>query len=140
MKRSDHRKLRRRKRRIERRLERRNWPAQSRPMFRSRNLRYEVSERIRATVPGGIGAIHVMACRLGLDRAINRSLSLFKRHLPYFESDHVLNIAYNVLAGGTRLEGVRGSSMPCFIRKPWGVSDSKGSWPVIILKRVTPRE
>jgi hypothetical protein len=75
-------------------------------MFHGRNLRYEVSERIRATVPGGIGAIHVMARRLGLDRAINRSLSLFKRHLPYFESDHVLNIAYNVLAGGTRLEDI----------------------------------
>jgi hypothetical protein len=75
-------------------------------MFRSRNLRYEVSERIRATVPGGVGAIHMMACRLGLDAAINRSFSLFKRHLPYFESDHVLNIAYNVLAGGTKLEDI----------------------------------
>jgi len=75
-------------------------------MFRARNLRYEVSERIRATVPGGIGAIHVMAHRLGLDKAINASLSVFKRHLPYFESDHVLNIAYNVLAGGTKLEDI----------------------------------
>jgi hypothetical protein len=106
VKESDHKKLRGRKQRIERRLQRRNWPEQRRPMFQGRNLRYEVSERIRATVPGGIGAIHVMACRLGLDKAINRSLSLFKRHLPYFESDHVLNIAYNVLAGGTKLEDI----------------------------------
>ena len=32
--------------------------------------------------------------------------ALFRRrsHLPYFESDHVLNIAYNLLAGGSRLE------------------------------------
>jgi hypothetical protein len=29
---------------------------------------------------------------------------LLKRHLPYFESDHVLNMAYNLLAGGSRLE------------------------------------
>jgi Transposase DDE domain group 1 len=27
-------------------------------------------------------------------------------HLPYHESDHVLNIAYNLLCGGTRLEDV----------------------------------
>ena len=27
-----------------------------------------------------------------------------KVHLPYHESDHVLNIADNLLAGGTRLE------------------------------------
>jgi hypothetical protein len=102
----NHKKLRRRKERIERRLRRRNWPEQRRPMFKARNLRYEVSDRIRATVPGGIGAIHVMAGRLGLDKAINGSLSVFKRHLPYFESDHVLNMAYNVLAGGTKLEDI----------------------------------
>ena len=31
---------------------------------------------------------------------------MLKRHLPYHESDHVLNIAYNVIAGGTRLEDI----------------------------------
>jgi hypothetical protein len=29
---------------------------------------------------------------------------VLKFHFPYHESDHVLNIAYNILAGGTRLE------------------------------------
>jgi hypothetical protein len=29
---------------------------------------------------------------------------LLKRHLPYHESDHVLNLAYNILAGGQRIE------------------------------------
>jgi hypothetical protein len=42
--------------------------------------------------------------RLGLDQAINERLDLLKVHLPYHESDHVLNIAYNLLAGNTRLE------------------------------------
>ena len=42
--------------------------------------------------------------RLGLDREINDRLGLLTVHLPYHESDHVLNIAYNLLAGGTRLE------------------------------------
>jgi hypothetical protein len=27
-------------------------------------------------------------------------------HLPYHESDHVLNLAYNVICGGTRLEDI----------------------------------
>jgi hypothetical protein len=31
---------------------------------------------------------------------------LLKVHLPYHESDHVLNIAYNLLAGGVRLEDI----------------------------------
>ncbi len=106
MTRENHKKLGRRKRGIERRLRRRNFTDQRRPMFKARKLRYEVSDRVRATVPGGLGAIHVMARRLGLDQAINASLSVFKRHLPYFESDHVLNIAYNVLAGGGKLEDI----------------------------------
>jgi len=41
---------------------------------------------------------------LGLDREINDRLGLLKVHLLYHESDHVLNIAYNVHAGGTMLE------------------------------------
>ena len=45
-----------------------------------------------------------MAQRLGLVRDLNDNLHLLKRHQPYFESDHVLNIAYNLLAGGSRLE------------------------------------
>src|SRR5262249_47266929 len=35
---------------------------------------------------------------------IDRKLHLLKRHLPYHESDHVLNIAFNILAGGRRIE------------------------------------
>ena len=33
-------------------------------------------------------------------------LELLKVHLPYHESDHVLNLAYNILAGGQRLEDI----------------------------------
>jgi hypothetical protein len=44
--------------------------------------------------------------RLGLVEAINKDLHLLKVHLPYHESDHVLNIAYNILAGGTCLVDV----------------------------------
>ena len=43
-------------------------------------------------------------CRIGLIHDIDHNLHLFKRHLPYHESDHVLNIAFNILAGGKRIE------------------------------------
>ena len=48
--------------------------------------------------------MHLVAQKLGLAEAIDENLHLLKIHLPYHESDHVLNIAYNLLAGGTCLE------------------------------------
>src|SRR3954470_8296467 len=75
-------------------------------MVAASNVRYEIADRTRAIAPGGIGAIHLMARKLGLIADIDGHLHLLKRHLPYFESDHVLNIAYNLLAGGSRLEHI----------------------------------
>lgn len=37
---------------------------------------------------------------------INAKVKLPKVHVPYHESDHVLNIAYNILVGGIRLEDI----------------------------------
>ena len=73
-------------------------------MMTASNIHYELADRTRATAHGGIGAIHLLARKLGLDQAINAGLGLLKVHLPYHDSDHVLNIAYNLLAGGTCLE------------------------------------
>jgi len=53
---------------------------------------------------GGIGVIRELVQRIGLVREIDDRLDLFKRHLPYRESDHILNVAYNILCGGGRLE------------------------------------
>ena len=36
----------------------------------------------------------------------NTRLELLKRYLPYHESDHILNIAYNYLAGGSCLQDI----------------------------------
>jgi hypothetical protein len=41
-----------------------------------------------------------------LAQEIDSSLSLLKLHKPYYESDHVLNIAYNALCGGQRLQDI----------------------------------
>jgi hypothetical protein len=94
----------RRKQRIIRRLDKNDnrgcdWPAMT-----ASNIHYEIADRIRATAHGGIGTIHLLAKKLGLDQAIDAHLGLLKIHLPYHDSDHVLNIAYNLLAGGTCLE------------------------------------
>jgi Transposase DDE domain group 1 len=92
------------KRRIERRLDKNNTRGAERPMLTASNIRYELADRTRAISAGGIGLIHLLVKTLGLDDAINRSVKLLKLNMPYHESDHVLNIAYNVLAGGTCLE------------------------------------
>jgi hypothetical protein len=73
-------------------------------MMMAANIHYELAERVAGLAPGGIGAIHLLARRIGLIRNIDARLHLLKRHLPYHESDHVLNIAYNIFAGGKRLE------------------------------------
>ena len=70
------------------------------PQFRASNIHYEVSERVGAITCGGIGAFHTLAKGLGLIDAIDKHLHLLKIHLPYHESDHVLNFAYNSLCGG----------------------------------------
>jgi hypothetical protein len=93
-----------RKRRIERRIENQPGVERHQPMMTASNIHYEISDRIKAVSPGGLGAIHLMAQKLGLVQDINDNLHLLKRHQPYFESDHVLNIAYNLLAGGSRIE------------------------------------
>jgi len=48
----------------------------------------------------------MLAHQLGLPQAIDQRLHLLKVHLPYHESDHVLNIAYNALCHGTRLQDI----------------------------------
>jgi hypothetical protein len=73
-------------------------------MITAANLHYELGERVQGLAPGGIGAMLLLARRTGLVAGIDHHLHLLKRHLPYHESDHVLNIALNILAGGRRLE------------------------------------
>lgn len=75
-------------------------------MFTSGTVHYEVSANTDATSFGGIAAVHRLVTKLGLVRQLDEDLHLLKVHLPYHESDHVLNLAYNVLCGGTRLEDI----------------------------------
>jgi hypothetical protein len=75
-------------------------------MLKASNIHYEMAERTGAMNCGGIGAMHLLVQRLGLVEDIDNSLEVLKVHLPYHESDHVLNLTYNILAGGQRLEDI----------------------------------
>ncbi len=97
------RQLKNRKRSIEKRLDKTKLPPEC-PVIAAANIHYEIGEKTCAISGGGIGMIHQMVHCLKLDQMINRHLNIFKMYLPYSESDHVLNIAYNLVAGGTCLE------------------------------------
>ena len=83
-----------------------HWTCRDRPMFSNGTVHYEVGANTDAMSFGGIVAVHRLITKLGLSEEINDQLPLLKVHLPYHESDHVLNLAYNVLCGGTRLEDI----------------------------------
>src|SRR5271168_5623626 len=92
------------KRRIQRRLDKTDLRGCSKPIMTASNIHYEIAERTRGISVGGIGAIHTLACQIGLPDAIDRRLKLLQIHLPYHESDHVLALAYLPLCGGTCLQ------------------------------------
>ncbi|MCJ7828889.1 MAG: IS1380 family transposase [Dehalococcoidia bacterium] len=96
--------LKQRKQRIQYRLRNINFKEQSKPMFAATNIHYQMADRTRGLAYGGIGGIQLLARQTGLAKAIDDKLKLLKRHLPYFESDHILNIAYNILCNGDCLE------------------------------------
>ena len=92
------------RRRIKKRLDNTPGPERPVPMMTATNIHYEHASRVRGLSAGGIGAIFLLAQKIQLVPEIDRKLHLLKKHLPYHESDHVLNLAFNILAGGRRIE------------------------------------
>jgi hypothetical protein len=76
------------------------------PVLGRRRPVYELAERSRAIAQGGIGAVMAVAAKVGLADEIDSTVRLLASHRPYWESDHVLNIAINALCGGVRLEDI----------------------------------
>jgi len=76
------------------------------PLLGGRRAKYELAERSRAIAHGGIGAVMAVAGAVGLAGEINQAVRVLASHRPYWESDHVLNIAINALCGGLRLEDI----------------------------------
>ena len=100
------RRLERERRQIARRLDEAVVPNFGAPVLGRAGIAYEYSERTKGTAHGGMGMIAQLVSSVGLAQEIDASLHLLKLHKPYHESDHVLNIAYNVLCGGQRLQDI----------------------------------
>jgi len=75
------------------------------PQLSSRPVVFEVAEKTQAVPHGGLALLHQLVNQIGLCDAIN-SVPVLKLKLPYHESDHILNIAYNFFCGGTALEHI----------------------------------
>ncbi len=99
------RKARARKRKMQRRIDKNNWSGKT-PMIRPARVKYELADKQQAIAAGGIGTLLQLIKQLDLRKEINRSIRLFKLHLPYDEADHVFNIALNLLTGGNCLEHI----------------------------------
>jgi hypothetical protein len=83
------------------------WPrVQGEPEFTRARPIYELSDRTQAIPYGGLGVLHELIRSVGLGERIDARLGLIKRPKPYRDSDHVLNIAYNVLCGGQVLNDI----------------------------------
>ncbi|HYB28927.1 MAG TPA: IS1380 family transposase [Solirubrobacteraceae bacterium] len=105
-KRQRQRRLEREQQAIERRLAAAVTPNMAGPLLAGAPIRYEWAQRDRGVAHGGIGMIARLVDAVGLASEIDASVELLKVHRPYHESDHVLNIAYNALCGGRRLEDI----------------------------------
>lgn len=109
MKQTIRRKMKRGERAIARRLEKAEGgqvPRGDGPEFSGGGRRYEFASRTRAMPYGGIPVIHDLLQKLGFVDLLDEQLKLLKINRPYFESDHILNIAFNVLCGGRSLEDI----------------------------------
>jgi len=76
------------------------------PEFNAPQAKYEMGERVRVVPCGGLAAMHDLVRGMGLPGAIDEQLGILKRARPYRDSDHILNIAYNVLCGGQVLDDI----------------------------------
>ena len=50
------------------------------PMFRARNIQFEIAERSKAICYGGLGLMHSLARQCGLIEAIDRHVQLLQFH------------------------------------------------------------
>jgi len=73
-------------------------------MIETPAIKYELADKQQAISSGGIGTIMQLIQQLELRHEINDAIPVLKIHLPYDEADHVLNIALNLLAGGSCLD------------------------------------
>ena len=88
---------------LKKRLDKTRFPSEC-PVISAANIHYELADKTQAIAAGGIGMIQLLVNNSDWTRRSTARSRLLKIYMPYSESDHVLNMAYNLLAGGTCLE------------------------------------
>jgi hypothetical protein len=76
------------------------------PVIDPPGVKYELSNKVRGIAYGGVGLMVKLAREVGLVEAIDSRLHLLKVHVPYHESDHVLNLLLNALCDATCLQDI----------------------------------
>ena len=80
------------------------WPKTQGRVMRYPLLHLESDPRGEITHYGGLVLAQQFVRRFRVAQQLDNALTLFKRHAPYHESDHVLALAYTLYADGTCLE------------------------------------
>ena len=80
------------------------WPKTQGRVMRHPLLHLEGDPRGEITHYGGLVLAQQFVRRFGVAQQLDNALTLFKRHAPYYESDHVLALAYTLYADGRCLE------------------------------------
>ncbi len=80
------------------------WPETSGRVFRLPKTDIEIDQRSEVTPYGGLSLFGAFVRRSQIAERLDDAVQLFKVHLPYHESDHILAIAANLFVGGTCLE------------------------------------
>ncbi len=80
------------------------WPLAAGTVIRMPKLHAKVDTRSEVTPDGRLLLFSDVVKRLGIAKLVDECVRVFKIHLPYRGSDHVLAQAMNLLVGGTCLE------------------------------------
>ena len=96
-----------RQRALQARLAHRDFTSPSQPLLGPQPIRYELADRTRVMSMGGLGLIHQLVMKLQLPALLNAAVPLLHRHLPYWESDHILALCYSALTGGKPLQDLQ---------------------------------
>ena len=82
----------------------RAWPETEGRVIRAPKLHMEADQRSVVTGDGGLFLFMQFVKVFNVAQEIDDSVQVFKRHVPYFESDHVLAQAATLYVGGTCIE------------------------------------
>ncbi len=92
------------------------WPETAGRVMRHPLLHLETDPRGEMTHYGGLVLAQQFVRQFRIAQRLDQALTLFKRHAPYYESDHVLALTYTLYADGACLEdqaALQGSEAVC---------------------------